>query len=146
MTELILGLGIVGALVFHELAGVSPGGVVAPAYVAFYLDQPARVAGTLLVSLVTFALVNAAGRMTLLYGRRKYGSMLLVGFICQWVWGRVILPLAPASGLDAIGLIVPGLIANEIDRQGLLPTWVGLLIVAAFVRLAMLALIGLGWL
>lgn len=146
MTELVMGLGIVFGLAFHELVGLSPGGVVAPAYLAFYMDQSPRVAATLAVSLLTYGVVAVASRYVLLFGRRRAGLMLLVGFALRWLWEGLTLTISPGLGFDAIGFIVPGLIANEVDRQGVAATLSSLLIVAAVVRLVVLALMGLGWL
>jgi len=149
MTELVMGLGILLGLLFHEVAGLSPGGVVAPAYLAVFLDQPARVAGTLLVSAATYAAMRGLGAGLMLYGRRKMGVTLAVGFLLRLGWDAIITTSgagAAAAGFTAIGFIVPGLIASDMERQGVLRTWAALLIVAALVRLAIYAARGLGWL
>src|SRR3972149_9874376 len=103
MTELVMGLGIVFGLAFHELVGRSPGGIVAPAYIAFFWDQPGRVAATLAVSLVTYGAVALAGRYLLLFGRRRTGLMLLVGFLLRWLWESTTVTFAPGTAFDAIG-------------------------------------------
>ena len=141
-----MGLGIVFGLAFYELVGRSPGGIVAPAYIAFFWDQPGRVAATLAVSLITYGAVALAGRYLLLFGRRRTGLMLLVGFLLRWLWESTTVTFAPGTAFDAIGFIVPGLIANDLDRQGIVATWSSLLIVAALVRLTLWTLRGLGWL
>lgn len=146
MTELVMGLGIVYALAFYEFLGRSPGGIVAPAYVAFFMDQPGRVAATLALSLLTYAVVTLAGRYVLLFGRRRTGLMLLAGFLLGWLWSNASAAAFPATPFDAIGFIVPGLIANDLDRQGIVTTWASLLLVSALVRLTLLALRGFGWL
>ncbi len=149
MTELVMGLGIVLGLAFHEVVGLSPGGVVAPAYLAVFLDQPARVAGTLVVSLATYLVMRGLSVRLMLYGRRKTGFTLAAGFVLRWLWDTVAATAATGAataGFAAIGFIVPGLIANDMDRQGVVRTWAGLLIVASVVRLIVLAAQGLGWL
>lgn len=146
MTELVMGLGIAFGLAFHEILGRSPGGIVSPAYIAFFLDQPGRVAATLVVSLLTYAVVTLAGRYVLLFGRRRTGLMLLAGFLLRWLWEGATVAIVPGTPFDAIGFLVPGLIANDLDRQGIVSTWASLLIVAALVRLVLLTLRGLGWL
>ncbi len=146
MTELVMGLGIACGIIFQELAGVSPGGVIAPAYLALYLDQPGRVVSTLVVSLLAYGAVAIGGRSLLLYGRRRTGATILVGFVLRWAWEGAALSAWPGLGLDAIGFLVPGLIAVECDRQGVISTWSGLLIVASVVRLAVLTLRGFAWL
>ncbi|MDR7468441.1 MAG: poly-gamma-glutamate biosynthesis protein PgsC [Armatimonadota bacterium] len=148
MTEVTMALGILLGLAFHEVVGISPGGVVAPAYLAVFLDQPARVAGTVVVSLVTHAVMRLAALGLLLYGRRKTSLTLAVGFAVRWAWDMLVTGPArdaTGAGLVAIGFIVPGLIAVEMERQGVARTWAGLLIVAATVRLVLLVMQELGW-
>lgn len=149
MTELVMGLGILCGLAYHELIGLSPGGIVAPAYLAVFFDQPARVAGTFVVSLGTYVLMAVLTRTLFLYGRRRFGLTLAMGFLLRWAWDASTLAAGASLvglGFQAIGFIVPGLIANDMDRQGVVRTWASLLIVAAVVRLAILALQGLRWL
>lgn len=148
MTEVTMAVGILLSLAFHEVVGISPGGIVAPAYLAVFLDQPTRVAGTLAVSLITHAVMRLLALGLLLYGRRKASLTLAVGLALRWAWEAIITgPAGDATGagLVAIGFIVPGLIAVEMERQGVARTWTGLLIVAATVRLVLLVIQGLGW-
>lgn len=144
-----MGLGILGGLLFYELTGLSPGGIVAPAYVAVFLDHPTRIAGTVLVSVATHLVMRALGGRVILYGRRRTGLTLAIGFLLQAGWEGIATSEAAggfASGFAAIGFIVPGLIAADMERQGILRTWAGLLIVAAAVWLVIAAIQGVGWL
>ena len=62
-------------------------------------------------------------RVVVLYGRRRFGVTILVGFLLNMLLLRV-LRVLPSEGLDlrAIGFIIPGLIANQALAQGLWPT------------------------
>ena len=64
--------------------------------------------------------------------------MVLAGFACQWLveWGLGHLP-ASVPRADVIGYIIPGLIANELERQGVLRTVAALAVLAVFVRLVL---------
>ncbi len=137
MVELAIGLGLALSLVVSELFGVASAGLVAPGYLALYLDQPARIAATLLVALVTWAVVRfGIGRLVVLYGRRRFTVTVLTGFLINVAAAQAGVWLPPeAGGLRAVGVIVPGLIANAALSQGIVTSVGVTLLVAAAVRL-----------
>ena len=144
MVELAIALGIAFNLVFTEVFGWTSGGLVCPGYLALYLDQPARLTATLLLALATWAAVrHGLGRLIVLYGRRRLGVTVLVGFVLNGLlnWTVQALPEQPLD-LRIIGYIVPGLIANECLSQGVLPTLATTLLIAGLVRLALLLITG----
>ena len=134
-----IGIGIVISFAFYEIVGLSPGGIVVPGYIALFLDQPVRILVTLLVALLTYFAVNMLSNYIILYGRRRFLAMILVGFILKWLIEGLIIKI-PISGIElqSIGYIIPGLIANEMRRQGILPTLYSLAIVSVIVRLMLL--------
>lgn len=132
-------VGLVAGFIFHELTGISAGGVVAPAYFAISIHEPARLAVTVAVALAVYGTIRFLSGRLILYGRRKLLLALLVGFALKLVLESGI-QSRPWAGLDlqSIGFIVPGLVGNEMHRQGIAPTLLGLGIVAIFVRLVTL--------
>jgi poly-gamma-glutamate biosynthesis protein PgsC/CapC len=140
--ELFL-VGLVVGFFYYELTGYSPGGVVPPAYLALFINQPERVAVTVLLALVVYLAVRFLQARTFLYGRRRLLTALLLGFAANWLLERW---LAPAwSGpfdVQAIGFVIPGLIANDMVRQKVLPT-----VLSVGIVMVLTALIGLltGW-
>ena len=134
-----IGIGIVVSFAFYEIVGLSPGGIVVPGYIALFLDQPVRILVTLLVALLTYFAVNMLSNYIILYGRRRFLAMILVGFILKWLIEGLIIKI-PISGIElqSIGYIIPGLIANEMRRQGIFPTLYSLAIVSVIVRLILL--------
>jgi len=136
-----IAIGLLLGFFLYEWLGLSAGGFVVPGYVALYLDRPVVIAATLAVCFATYGLVHLASRWTIIYGRRRFMLMLLTGFALQglveWTAGRL-----PWSGfdMDVIGYVIPGLVANDLERQGVLPTLSTLTILAVFVRLALAAL------
>lgn len=143
-TELMIGLGILLGVVYQEVLGLSPGGVIAPAYVAVFYDSPGIIVGLVVVSLVTFLVMRSLTAPLFLYGRRKFALTLVVAFLLRWIWdlaataAGVVVPAV--LGFQIIGFIIPGLIAIDIERQGIARTWIGLLLVAAMVRLVVTSL------
>ena len=134
-----IGIGIVVSFGFYEIVGLSPGGIVVPGYIALFLDQPIRILVTLLVALLTYFAVKMLSNYMILYGRRRFLAMILIGFLLKWLIEEVII-IIPISGIElrSIGYIIPGLIANEMRRQGILPTLYSLAIVSIIVRLILL--------
>ena len=135
-------IGLIFGFVFYEWIGLSAGGFVVPGYIALQLTNLPVLVGTLTISLLTFASVKLVSRHAILFGRRRFILMVLIGFSWQWVFKLLLVqPFNLTPETDSLGFIVPGLIANEMDRQRILPTLLALLIISVLVRLA---LIGLG--
>ncbi len=144
MVEAAIGMGIAVNLLLTELFGLASAGLVVPGYLALYFNQPGRLAATAIVALATWALVRyAVGRVVVLYGRRRFGVTVLLGFVINIALAHsmALVPDQPAD-LRAIGYIVPGLIANQALVQGLWPTLVLTALAAAIVRLALILLFG----
>jgi poly-gamma-glutamate biosynthesis protein PgsC/CapC len=132
-------IGLVLGFLFYELTDVSPGGVIAPAYCALFVDQPAKLGMTVLVAALVWLLLEFASRYLLLYGRRKLLLAVLLGFCIKLAIEYQIQPLlATTISLQSIGYIIPGLIANESSRQGLLSTVAALGIVTVMTFLVIL--------
>ncbi len=138
-----IGLGLVVSLVFSEILGLAAGGLVVPGYIALYLDQPLRVIGTILASLVTYGAIRLLSRFILLYGRRTMVFCVLAGFLFGYLTRHLLVfNTALGIGLDtsvlqSIGYIIPGLIAYWMLRQGIVETICTMLMGAFIVRLAL---------
>lgn len=133
------GIGIALGFLFFEITGLTAGGIIVPGYIALYINQPLRIIITLVISLLTFGLVNFASQFLILFGRRRFLVMILVGFLLRTTFDSLQLYL-PETGLDlqAIGYIIPGLIANEFYRQGVWKTAMSLTIVSILVYFLLL--------
>ncbi|HEX6595178.1 MAG TPA: poly-gamma-glutamate biosynthesis protein PgsC [Bacillota bacterium] len=113
-------LGVLLSLLFAEKTGIVPAGLVVPGYLALVFDQPVFIAMVLLISILTYLIVNyGVARFTILYGRRKFAAMLTVGIALKLVFDYFY-PMMPFEIYEfrGIGVIVPGLIANTIQKQG----------------------------
>jgi poly-gamma-glutamate biosynthesis protein PgsC/CapC len=123
-----------------ELTDVSPGGLIVPGYLALFRHRPDRIALSLVIALLTVALLRLAGRFLILFGRRRFALFLLAGFAIRVV-AEFFLPLVnPAfGGLEAIGWLIPGIVASDMDRQGVLKTLLAAGAVAALVTLVAVA-------
>src|SRR5690625_3924260 len=117
-------LGVILSLLFAEKTGIVPAGMVVPGYLALVFDQPIFVAVIFFISLLTYVIVTyGISRITLLYGRRKFAAMLATGIVLKLILDYTY-PILPFEIMEfrGIGVIVPGLIANTIQKQGAIIT------------------------
>jgi len=116
-------IGLIVGFIYYELVGVSPGGVIAPAYLALYLHAPTQILLTLVVAVCTWVTLKILMSYLLLYGRRKLLLAMVLGFVYGVILNHALgfgsyLPYA----IHSIGYLIPGLIAAEMVRQKVLPT------------------------
>jgi len=117
-------LGTLLSLLFVEFTGILPAGIVVPGYLALVIHQPLYILIIFLVSLITYLIVvHGIGKITILYGKRKFAAMILVAIIVK-ISLYYFFPYLPSgvTELSALGVIIPGLIANTIQKQGVVPT------------------------
>ena len=76
MVNEVIILGIILSIIFYEITEISPGGLIVPAYIAFYLDNPQRVVITILAGILTFLIVKFISNHAIVYGRRKFALYL----------------------------------------------------------------------
>ncbi len=139
-----IGLGLLLSLVFSETLGLAAGGMIVPGYMALMIHQPLRIVGTMVVALATFGVLKALSRYAFIYGRRRIVFTILIGFILGWIsretfhlhWGH------QNYAFYTVGMVIPGLIANWMDRQGIVPTLSMMLIAAVLVRLLLMIVSG----
>lgn len=139
-------VGVILALLFTEWTGLSPGGIVVPGYIALHLDQPGRVLVTLAVALACLGLYRLAAMFLILYGRRRFVFLLLAGMVLAQAWS-FLSPSGPAGEspeLRVIGWVVPGLLANSLERQKIAPTLSALTVVAvtAYILIKVVVVLG----
>jgi poly-gamma-glutamate biosynthesis protein PgsC/CapC len=129
-------IGVVVSLLLSEIAGVTAGGIIVPGYIALVLDRPAALLGFLVIGLASYGVIRLVRTRMLLFGSRRFAVAVLTGLsfslVAQWISGFVMLGPIEWAG---IGLIVPGLLAHQFDRQGVLKTLAALAIAAPLTRL-----------
>ena len=132
-------IGLIIGFLFYEIVGVSPGGVIAPAYFALFIHQPGKIAVTVLIAVLVWLAVLFLSRWLIIYGRRKLLIALILGFLLKLFFEFKLQPLTGFQiDLQSIGYIIPGLIANEMVRQKALPTLAALGIVTVLIYLTLL--------
>ena len=125
--NLILICGILVSLLFTEITGLSAG-LIVPGYIVLSLGSPIRIAYTLIIATAAAAAVNGLSNAMILYGRRRLGILIVITLALN---GLLQLMPCLSAEFNIIGIIIPGLIAREMDRQGFLNAIVSIIIVSA---------------
>ena len=123
MTVETLLIGLLLALLWAELTGLSPGGIIVPGYLALYGDRPLRLLATLAVALLALGLYRLLARHLILFGRRRFVLTVLAGALLSQAW-FLVLPSLFAAPLElrVVGWVVPGILASNLARQKPGPT------------------------
>jgi poly-gamma-glutamate biosynthesis protein PgsC/CapC len=130
------GIGIIIGFLFFEISGLTAGGIIVPGYLALFVNDPIRIIITIAVSIITYGIVYYLSKHTILFGRRRFFLMILIGFVIRIGFDNLqfILPESTFE-IQAIGYIIPGLIANEFFRQGMPKTIMSMVIVVTITYL-----------
>lgn len=144
MIQEAIGLGLIISLVFSETLGLAAGGMVVPGYLALQLHRPFLILGTILVSLLTLATLKLLTNFILIYGRRRTVFAILLGFLFGWMAKGLFVLSLPSTRVElaSIGYIIPGLIANWMERQGAMKTICIMIVTAVVVRLVLMLVSG----
>ena len=126
MIEISIGLGIILSLILSEALGVTAGGIIVPGYISLFLHQPVQVLATFLVAILVWLIIRGLSKVMFLYGKRRI----------------VYIDTENIKSLAVIGNIIPGLIANWMDRQGVIRTLSVVLLTAVIVKLLVMILFG----
>jgi poly-gamma-glutamate biosynthesis protein PgsC/CapC len=131
MTFETLFIGLLLAVIYVEVLDIYPGGIIVPAYVALYVDQPLRVLGTVLIAFLSLYSYKLLCRYFILFGKRRFVMMVFLGVFWAQLWFFLLPEIFPASlEMRAIGWLIPGLLANNLERQKILPTLASLFTVS----------------
>lgn len=137
MSSAFFSMGLLISLLFSWFTGLSAGGIVSPVYLSFYLEQPTRILLILTYALITFTIVKISHRVFVLYGRRLFVFTMIVGVAVksaiEVIFANVHLVEIPP--LFIVGGIVPGLIARDFERQGIIKTLLSVGIVSLCVAI-----------
>lgn len=123
-------IGLLLSLLFTGLTGIYPGGIIVPSYLVLFLNQPERIVGTLIAAVLTLIAYRLVSQYLILFGRRRFVFLILIGGVWALLWLAVFPSLFPLSlEFRVIGWVIPGLIASHFDRQGVTATTAALVTV-----------------
>lgn len=141
---LAIGFGLTYGLLFAEMFSLSAGGLVVPGYVAVFLHQPRKVLVLVALSLAAWGIVQGLSRFLIIYGKRRSALMILLGYVLSLMVQQYPWPAGFGNWVspDVIGFILPGLMANWFDRQGVYRTLCTMVIISVLVRLSLIGFLG----
>ena len=121
---------IVGTWVFSR-TGLRSGGFITGAYLALVSPRWVDLAFSLAVAIAVYLIVvKLLMPRLLIFGRRKLSTMIMVGSIVGWLAEFAVIAathgdVVPWRGLTVATLMVPSLLANDMQRQGISRTVLG---------------------
>jgi poly-gamma-glutamate biosynthesis protein PgsC/CapC len=142
MVEISIGLGIILSLVLSEALGVTAGGIIVPGYISLFLHQPVQVFSTFFVAILVWLIIKGLSKVMFLYGKRRIVLALILGFFFGYLSRIIYVDTESIQSVAVIGNIIPGLIANWMDRQGVVRTVSVVLLTAVIVKLIIIVLFG----
>ncbi|MCP2521069.1 poly-gamma-glutamate biosynthesis protein PgsC [SCandidatus Aminicenantes bacterium Aminicenantia_JdfR_composite] len=126
-------IGILIAVLYIEIFDIYPGGIIVPAYIALYLEEPLRILITISIALLSLLTYKFLSKFLILFGKRRFVMIILLGTI----WSQILSLLFPyfhinSIELKAIGWLIPGLLANNLERQDIILTLASMFTVSIF--------------
>lgn len=138
MLHSAVALSIILGFVSIEFLGFLPGGIVSAGYLAFFFEQPFRVVSTLLLAIVICYAVKILQNWLIIYGRRRFMLTVVLSIILSAVIENNFIYISGISqDFRIIGYIIPGLIANDMQKQGVIKTLISVLIISMIIFLCM---------
>ena len=141
MLHKAIGISIILGFLFSEFLGIATGGLVSAGYMAFFMASPARIISTLVLSMVIYFLTILLQKFIIIDGRRRFMVVVLLSLIGTWLVEQVFFKYLGFIGQDVrmVGFIIPGLIANDMFKQGVVKTLAAVTILSVIIRLIILS-------
>lgn len=119
VATLVLAVGLLLSLTCYLLTKLSPGGMITPGWLALTLVEDYRIVAVVaLMTAVTYGGATLMQRVVILYGKRLFAAVVLLGVLLQSTVFLVLRQDDPlVFGHQTLGFIVPGLIAYQLLRQ-----------------------------
>ena len=121
---MILATGILVGMLFYRKTGYSPGGILSPGLAALDFGNLYAVVVSLSAAFFLAVMLELLVRRRGLFGRQRMAAALGMALVLRLglsVW----MPVSPE--LSWVGWVVPGLVAADMQRQGVIPTAGGFL-------------------
>lgn len=119
-----ISLGLLFSLICYLTTNLSPGGMITPGWLALTLVQEARrVVLIVVVVALTYAGARILREVVILYGKRLFATVVMLGVFLQMTLFLFFLDSFPLLfAHETLGFIVPGLIAYQLLRQPIAAT------------------------
>ena len=136
MLQIAITLSILLGFIITEVLGLYTGGLISAGYMAFFVEQPYRLVSTILLAVLITLIVRVLEHFIFLYGRRRFMATVLLSLIGAWLFEEFSYHLSfIPQDMRIVGYMIPGLIANDMIKQGIIKTTVITLLIAFVIRL-----------
>jgi poly-gamma-glutamate biosynthesis protein PgsC/CapC len=138
-----IAIGILLGMFYFRQTGESPGGIITPGLVAMRFSNPQALCLSLGAALLLGVALRLFFRRFSVYGRQRVAFAMLCALAVRLAlpgeWG--------GEGFPWLGWVVPGLVAADVERQGIAATFSGLasVSVAASWGASLVLAIASGW-
>lgn len=140
MIEIII-IGIIISIIFYELTGISPGGIIVPGILVLYINQLDRIVYTIGISILAVFVVRLLSKHVLIYGKRRFALMILISILMHLIISISLKSLSISMlNVSIIGITISGLIANEMYKQSIKKTLPSVIVVVVFLYMLVLVL------
>ena len=140
MYDAAIALSVLLSLGLYEVFGLMTGGMVSAGYLCLFFEQPLRIVITLALAILVYAITQLISRFVILYSKRRFMMVIVLSLIFGWIIEQFVMKTALIpQDARIIGHVVPGLIANDMYKQGVLRTLLGVVLSAAVVRAIIMA-------
>lgn len=141
--ETLIGVGAICSILVTELFHISPGGLIIPGYLLVCSRHPLWLLAPVGVAFIAMESYKILSRHILLFGRRKFSAMVIIGML---VWGIAIRILAnwvdltrlPGPEWSIVAYFAPGLMASDMERQGIVKTLISAIAAVALLKAALM--------
>ena len=129
-------LSVIMSFLTTELTGLLTGGMISAGYLAYWFGEPMRIVSTILMSVLIALILRLSRQFLILYGRRRFMMAILLSVFGVYLVEKSYFFLSVFSfDMRIIGYIIPGLIASDMEKQGILRTTLALFGVTVVVKL-----------
>ncbi len=135
----LVALSVILSFICTEFTGILAGGLVSGGYLAYFFNEPARLIATVVVALLINYIVRLLQHVIILYGRRRFALSLIISLIFVYALDKSAF-FYSSFDMDfrVIGFIIPGLIASDMEKQGVIKTLASLAAITLIIRLLMI--------
>lgn len=134
MFDKVIVIGIFISLIYSEITGFSPSGLIVPGYIALNINNPIRIISTLIVALFTYIIIKLLKNFMIIYGKRQFALSIAISIIVNYL----IVNISPFNMFNVIGNIISGIISNQWQKEGILISLISLAIVVCIIIVLMM--------
>lgn len=132
MIEKTIIISILVSLIYSEFTNLKTCGLITAGYIVLNLNNFDRLLYSIILIILTIIIVKSISNYLIVYGKRQFAITVIIYYFLSVLFYRL---LYVVVDITPIGYIVPALIANDIQKQGIFNSLVSLIIVTVMTYL-----------